>query len=122
MRGRSGFVAVAATALVVGLAGCGAPSGEDESSGESSQIGSTTEGGTVVLPGTGRFRIGTEAPYGGYQLVSEPDELPAGCTWSIVDADGEVQFENQGIYAFLEDVKESVTFITDGCPDWEKFQ
>ncbi len=76
----------------------------------------------IVLPGTGRYAIGTEAPYGGYQLHGEPDSQPAGCTWSIQDEDGVAVFENQGQYAFLTDIKEAVTFVSDGCPDWEQFQ
>lgn len=76
----------------------------------------------VTLPGTGSYAIGSEAPFGGYQLTGEPAEQPDGCTWSIVDADGAVTFENQGSYAFLTDVEEAVTFVTSGCPDWEQFE
>ena len=76
----------------------------------------------VVVSGTGRYAIGTDLPYGGYQLHGEPAEQPDGCTWSIQDADGEVQFQDQGSYAFLTEVPEFVTFVTDGCPDWEQFE
>ncbi len=76
----------------------------------------------LVLNGTGSYMIGTEAPYGGYQLSGEPASQPDGCTWSIVDADGVVYVENQGSYAFITDIPEAVTFNTDGCPDWEQFE
>jgi len=76
----------------------------------------------VTVSGTGRYAIGVDLPYGGYQLHGEPDEQPAGCTWAILDADGGVSFENQGSYAFLTDVPEMVTFETTGCPDWEQFE
>lgn len=78
--------------------------------------------GMLVLAGTGSYAIGTEAPFGGYQISGEPTSQPDGCTWSIVDADGAVYTENQGSYAFLTDIPEAVTFITDGCPDWEQFE
>lgn len=76
----------------------------------------------VTLPGTGRYAIGTDAPYGGYQMKGEPEEQPSGCTWSILDADGVAYVENQGAYVALTNVKESVTFVTTGCPDWEQYE
>ena len=76
----------------------------------------------VTLPGTGSYAIGTDIPYGGFQLLGEPASQPDGCTWSIVDEDGAVVFENNGSYVFITDIPEAVTFITDGCPDWEQFE
>ena len=91
-------------------------------SDDTQQSSETPTKNFVVLPGTGRYTIGIEAPLGGYQLHGEPDEQPAGCTWSIEDADGVAACENQGQYVFLTDNKEAVTFVTDGCPDCEQFQ
>ena len=76
----------------------------------------------VTLPGTGSYAIGTDIPYGGFQLLGEPSSQPDGCTWSIVDEDGAVFVENHGPYVFITDIPEAVTFITDGCPDWEQFE
>ncbi|GEL94481.1 hypothetical protein [Cellulomonas composti] len=98
-----------------------APDPADETGTETDEDPDTAPAGAVVA-GTGRYAIGTDLPYGGYQLHGEPAEQPAGCTWSIEDADGEVQFDDQGSYAFLTDVPEFVTFVTDGCPDWEQFE
>lgn len=115
-------------ALVVGLgfalAGCGttAPAGPGADNPADSDAGSGSSTDFVVVSGTGRYTVGVDLPYGGYQLHGEPDEQPAGCTWAILDADGAVSFENQGSYAFLTDVPEIVTFETDGCPDWEQFE
>lgn len=134
----AGATATALSTIVVMLVltGCGpkAPagsSGQDEtprasaaaeepapSTGASDEPAAT---GTS-FPGTGTYRIGTDIPYGGYQLHGEPSALPAGCTWSILGTDGAVVGENNGLYAFLTDVPEYVTFQTDGCPDWEKFE
>jgi hypothetical protein len=133
--------AVAGIAAVVVLSGCSGGSAPPDDDTTSQQTGSTADTGSrgddaptdgdtdagsdpagFTLAGTGEFAIGTDAPYGGYQIIGEPDSLPEGCTWSIQDADGEVQFENQGIYAFLTDVPENVTFVTEGCPGWEKFE
>lgn len=116
--------------MAVLLSGCAPGSAGPNSSvpaasaggGTSSEDTGGDDGTAVTLPGTGKYVIGKDAPFGGYQLVGEPDAQPAGCTWSIQDADGTVNTENQGIYVFLEDVKESVTFVTDGCPDWQKFE
>ncbi len=89
----------------------GTASDDDEASGD-----------LVVLSGTGSYVIGVDIPYGGFQLMGEPDEQPAGCTWAILDGDGGVSFENQGSYVFITDIPEAVTFQTDGCPDWEQFE
>ena len=127
---RSALVAAsAASLLLLGLAGC-TPAATDTpdadppatDSSEETTDDTSTDSGFVTLPGTGSYAIGTEAPFGGYQLVGEPDAVPAGCTWSIVDADGAVAFADQGLYVFLTDIPEAVTFITDGCPDWEQFE
>ncbi|WP_296195971.1 hypothetical protein [uncultured Microbacterium sp.] len=130
------YVSFAAIALAAMLSGCNptsAPAGDNagsstndtsatESTDTSTDTSTSESAADVILPGTGRYAIGTEAPYGGYELAGSPDSQPAGCTWSIQDADGAIQFENQGMFAFLTDVKENVTFVTDGCPDWEKFE
>ncbi|MEO7126658.1 MAG: hypothetical protein ABI382_03775 [Nakamurella sp.] len=98
-------------------------SSDDSSSAESSPGESSDEGfDPVVLKGTGRYAIGTQAPLGGYVLHGELDEQPSGCTWSIQDEDGKAAFENQGQYVFLTDIREAITFVTNGCPDWERFQ
>ncbi len=130
-------VAIGGFALALAVTACdpgptpGAPSSSDATPATSTgSVGSdeaqaspeAANGDFIVLPGTGRYAIGTEAPLGGYQLLGEPDEQPAGCTWSIEDADGVAAFENQGQYVFLTDIKEAVTFVTDGCPDWEQFE
>ena len=90
---------------------------EDESEAEDDAAGDF-----VVISGTGRYAVGTDIPFGGYQISGEPASQPDGCTWSIEDADGVVAFENQGSYAFLTDIPEGVFFVTDGCPDWEQFE
>ena len=130
-------VALCSLALVLAVTACDpgptadAPSSSDAMPATSAgSVGSddaqespkAASGAFIVLPGTGRYAIGTEAPLGGYQLHGEPDEQPAGCTWSIEDADGVAAFENQGQYVFLTDIKEAVTFVTDGCPEWEQFE
>lgn len=127
---RSALVAASAAALLLAALTACAPEAATETpatdSSESSEEATTddtsTDSAFVTLPGTGSYAIGTEAPYGGYQLVGEPDAVPAGCTWSIVDADGAVAFADEGLYVFLTDIPEAVTFITDGCPDWEQFE
>lgn len=115
----------AAVGVLVGLAlvGCAATTPPADGSGDAggSDTGATSTD-FVTVSGTGRYEVGVDIPYGGYQLHGEPAEQPAGCTWQILDADGGVSFENQGSYAFLTDVPEIVTFETDGCPDWEQFE
>jgi hypothetical protein len=106
--------------LAVGLTGCaGTGTGAGSTGG-----GEDTPGGgsPLVVSGTGSYVIGEDIPYGGFQLHGEPDEQPAGCTWSILDADGGISFHDQGSYVFLTDVPEAVTFVTAGCPDWEQFE
>lgn len=130
-------VALGGLALVLAVTACDpgstaeSPSSSDMMPSESdTQAGSpdahvspdATGGEFIVLPGTGRYVIGTEAPLGGYQLHGEPDAQPPGCTWSIEEADGVAAFENQGQYVFLTDIKEAVTFVTDGCSDREQFE
>ena len=130
---RSALAAASMLLLLAGLAGCAPDAGTDAPATDSG-AGSTTEESTdesmedtpadtgmVVLPGTGSYAIGTEAPYGGYELA-EALEQPAGCTWSIVDEDGAVAFADQGTVVFLTDIVEAVTFITNGCPDWVQFE
>lgn len=90
---------------------------ENESDDSSGVVG-------VTLPGTGRYAIGTDAPFGGYQMRGEPSAVPAGCTWSIEDADGTAiaTSEANGMYVFLTNIPEADVFVTDGCPDWEQFE
>lgn len=124
-------------AIALALSACDTGSEKDSATSEGAVTAATAEptagdeatmssdgasSGFVVLPGTGSYVIGTDAPYGGYQLHGEPSEQPQGCTWSIEDADGNATFENQGQYVFLTDIKEAVTFVTEGCPDWEQFE
>lgn len=99
--------------------------GEAEGSGQETSADGDSGFAGVTLPGTGSYSIGDEAPFGGYQMQGEPDAVPAGCTWSIDDAAGEptlASSENNGLYAFLTDVPEAVTFVTEGCPDWVQFE
>jgi hypothetical protein len=135
--------ALAATGAVLAallLAGCGAGGASDSGGDQAADSGAAASEGPdasaddtttdeapavvsgAVLPGTGSYVIGTDAPYGGYQLHGEPDSQPSGCTWSIQDGDGIAVVEDQGMYAFLTDVPEYVTFVTEGCPDWEQFE
>ncbi len=123
-------------ALAIALTACGGSGDPDqvEPGATTSDAASTpdaeatddgTDGGDfagVTLPGTGSYAIGTDIPYGGFQLKGEPASQPDGCTWSIVDEDGAAAFENQGSYVFITDIPEAVTFITDGCPEWEQFE
>lgn len=116
--------------LTTAITGCnttqsgpgGADGGDTSSTDSGDSPASSGDVKGAVLPGTGKYEIGTEAPYGGYRLSGEPEGQPAGCTYSIQDADGEPTFENLGSYVFLTDIKEAVTFVTDGCPDWVQFE
>lgn len=131
------LVLATAGALAVTLSGCSptAPTGEgagtsveepdataEDTGDEVEDAGDDGSGEFVVVAGTGRYAVGTDIPFGGYQLSGEPASQPDGCTWSIQDADGAVAFENQGSYAFLTDIPEGSVFVTDGCPDWEQFE
>jgi hypothetical protein len=114
-----------AAGVVAALVACApVPSDPPVDQGGGVAQGGDTPGGEpgLTVPGTGTFAIGTEVPFGGYQLQGEPDSQPDGCSWQILDEDGKVSFENQGVYVFLTDVPEAVTFVTDGCPDWEQFE
>ncbi len=138
-RQRRALTLVCAVALILPLSACGGGSGgtatgsgggdeasvaADASSPSDEETSASDEesGDFVVIPGTGRYGVGTDVPFGGYQLSGEPDEQPDGCTWSIEDDDGVVAFENQGSYVFLTDIKEGTVFVTNGCPDWEQFE
>jgi hypothetical protein len=118
-----------AAAVILGVSGCAQSTsepdagtgGSDEPAQSETDTGETTSD-MLVLPGTGTYVIGVDIPYGGFQLMGEPTEQPAGCTWAILDADGAASFENQGSYVFITDIAEAVTFVTDGCPDWEQFE
>ncbi|HWL01663.1 MAG TPA: hypothetical protein VNQ52_04735 [Microbacteriaceae bacterium] len=127
------LLSITAAAAMLTLTGCGGASSPPPDQGSAVDNSSSADGNSssddstgsvlLVLSGTGRYAIGTEAPYGGYQIKGEPDAVPPGCTWSIQDADGEVFVDqSNGIYAFITDVPEAVTFVTDGCPDWEQFE
>ena len=122
-------------ALALGLSACGgpgdsdnvAPDGTTSAAASTPDAGATDEATTggfvgVTLPGTGKYAIGTDIPYGGFEFADGVLEQPAGCTWSIVDEDGVAVFENQGQIVFITDIPEAVTFITDGCPDWVQFE
>ena len=123
-----------AAMLGLGLGACGGPGDSDYVDPDTGSTDAVTTpdaevtddaGGDfdgVTVSGTGSYAIGTDIPYGGFQLQGEPASQPDGCTWSIVDEDGVALAENQGSYAFITDVPEAVTFITDGCPDWEQFE
>ena len=134
---RSARTALAAASttllLLAALAGC-APEASSDAPATDAGAGTTTDESTeesaeepsddlgmVTLPGTGTYAIGTEAPYGGYELAGVLEQ-PEGCTWSIVDEDGEPAFADQGSVVFLTDIVEAVTFITTGCPDWQQFE
>jgi hypothetical protein len=125
--------AIAAAALLtLTLAGCtpaadtstdtGSGSGDtttDESTTDDTTTDETTTGDFITLPGTGDYTVGVTAPIGGYEL-KDADSQPDGCTWALEDADGAVQFENQGSTVFITDV--NAFFQTSGCPDWVQFE
>jgi len=112
-------LAACAPTDTTGAGGGDAAGGDVVSDGADGQTGG---GELVVLSGTGSYAIPADIPYGGYQLHGEPDEQPVGCTWAILDADGQASFADQGSYVFITDIPEAVTFETDGCPDWEQFE
>ncbi len=113
-------------ALAAGLSACTTTAPDDTTGTDTGTTDEGTEeeasGDLVVLPGTGSYVISVDIPLGGFQVSGEPVEQPAGCTWAILDGDGNAIFENQGVYVFLTDIPEAVTFQTDGCPDWEQFE
>lgn len=120
--------------LAAGLSACTTTATDDTTGTDTGTTDEGTEGTTdegteeeasgdfVVVPGTGSYVIGVDIPLGGFQVMGEPVEQPAGCTWAILDGDGNAIFENQGVYVFLTDIPEAVTFQTDGCPEWEQFE
>lgn len=79
-------------------------------------------GALAILAGTGRYTIGIEAPLGSYELDGSPEPLPAGCSWAILDADGQTYAARDDAYVFLTDIQEAVTFVTTGCPDWKQYE
>lgn len=124
--------ALAATALLaLALAGCAPTAGTSTDAGSTDDTSTTdtTEGdaytddtsdGTLVtLAGSGDYTVGVTAPIGGYEL-KDADSQPDGCTWALEDADGNIQFENQGSTVFITDV--NAFFQTSGCPDWVQFE
>ena len=128
-----------AALLLLALTGCGVGSDTGSDPGNSGTTDQSTDSddstttddsgssddsgaGYVTLSGTGTYTIPDQMPFGGYQLQGEPDSQPAGCTWSIQDSSGGHTFENQGSYVFITDIPEAVTFVTEGCPDWEQFE
>ncbi|MGC4175846.1 hypothetical protein [Demequina sp.] len=138
-RARTALSTFAITAvMLMGLTACGGgddptePAGEGTTADAAGPTSDATEApetddgegdsSFVTVSGTGEYAIGTDIPFGGFQLQGEPASQPDGCTWSIVGDDGEVVAENQGSYAFLTDINEADTFVTTGCPDWEQFE
>lgn len=133
MKTLTGATALTAVALLAfALAGC-APAADtstdtstdtDSGSDSSDTTDESTETETggfagVTLSGSGQYSVPDQAPIGGYELDGA-DTQPDGCTWSLQDADGAVQFENQGIVVFITEVNAS--FTTAGCPDWVQFE
>lgn len=123
-----------ASIVSLGLTACGEKKEDDaaaETVNEAPAVDAGNDGGDsdsdgavtgTLFPGTRAYVIGTDIPLGGVQILGAPTSQPAGCEWSIVDTDGSVLAENQGIYVFLTDVEEAATFITSGCGDWEQFE
>jgi hypothetical protein len=83
---------VVVAALVLGLAGCTPTSGSTEEVGDMSDTSSGSE------------------------------ETTENADFVTVSGTGGVTFENTGQYVFLTDIREAVTFVTTGCPDWEQFE
>jgi len=117
--------AIAAAALLaLTLAGC-APAADTSTDTGSTDSGDTSTddtggaGDLITLSGSGDYTVGVTAPIGGYEL-KDVDSQPDGCTWALEDADGNVQFENQGTTVFITDV--NAFFQTSGCPDWVQFE
>ncbi|CAN5228398.1 hypothetical protein BH11ACT5_BH11ACT5_15750 [soil metagenome] len=124
----SATVIAAAALLALTLAGCApaADTSTDTSSGDDTSTDSgditTDDGGSgdlITLSGSGDYTVGVTAPIGGYEL-KDVDSQPDGCTWALEDADGNIQFENQGTTVFITDV--NAFFQTSGCPDWVQFE
>lgn len=128
------LAALAATALLtLALAGC-APAAESGSggdgSGDTSSEGTTTDGnaytddtsdGTLVtISGTGDYTVPVTAPYGSYELQGNPDSQPDGCSWAVLDKNGEIVAQDQGTFVSLTDV--ITQFTTSGCPDWVQYE
>jgi hypothetical protein len=121
----------AAALLTLSLFGCAAPadSATDPNDSSDSSSNETTEGDAftddtsddtlVTLSGSGDYTVGVTAPIGGYEL-KDSDSQPEGCTWALEDADGKIQFQDQGTTVFITDV--NVYFQTSGCPDWVQFE
>lgn len=119
----------AAALLALTLAGCapsadtgatGADSGSDtDTSTESTESTDTGDSTLATLSGSGDYTVGVTAPIGSYQL-KDSDVQPDGCTWALQDADGNVQFENQGAFLFITEVNKF--FQTSGCPDWVQYE
>ena len=121
---QSATAITAAALLALTLAGC-APAADTSTdtgstdSGDTSTDEGATTGDLITLSGTGDYTVGVTAPIGGYEL-KDVDSQPDGCTWALEDADGKVQFENQGTTVFITDV--NAFFQTSGCPDWVQFE
>ncbi len=120
----------AAALLALTLAGCSTTAGTDTGTTDDTSTGDTTEGDAptdessaggelITLSGSGDYTVGVTAPIGGYEL-KDVDSQPDGCTWALEDADGNIQFENQGTTVFITDV--NAYFQTSGCPDWVQFE
>jgi hypothetical protein len=129
--------ATSAALLALTLAGC-APaspstgtdtSTDDTSTSDDSSTDATTgdaytddtsDGTLVTLGGSGDYTVGVTAPIGSYELDGKPDTQPAGCTWALEDADGNIQFQDQGTFLFI--TEENKFFQTSGCPDWVQYE
>lgn len=111
----------AAALLALTLAGCSTTAGTDTGTteGDAPTDESSASGELITLSGSGDYTVGVTAPIGGYEL-KDVDSQPDGCTWALEDADGNVQFENQGPTVFITDV--NAYFQTSGCPDWVQFE
>jgi hypothetical protein len=116
----------AAALLVLTLAGCSGGGSTPDTGSDSSDTTTgdattddTSDGSLITLSGSGDYTVGVGAPIGGYML-KDADEQPDGCTWALEDADGNIQFENQGNTVFITDVNKF--FQTSGCPDWVQFE
>jgi hypothetical protein len=130
MKNRHILAAAAATTLLaLTLAGC-APAADtstgtdgtstSEDSPSDATTDDTSDGTLVTLAGSGDYAVGVTAPIGSYELEGSPDSQPAGCTWALEDADGTIQFQDQGPFLFI--TEENTFFQTSGCPDWVQYE
>lgn len=123
------LLAASALALLVGCAPATTPTEPDVGGGTPTEESTETESATtqessavdgVTLSGTGEYMSGENMPIGGYRLVGDDSEQPAGCTWTLYLSNGDVFVQDQGNYVFITDV--TGRFVTAGCPDWQQFE